>query len=163
MKLWVSAVFLVPLQYEISITHATIYLYVHIYQPFIVYVYVALWNLNLINTYLIAIWQNPTFTQISQYPVQNMYLYQFYLLFTMAIFAYYAGIMLNALATLLCSKLCWHNRLKPSNYAWYVILLRAFAAFVGYFIAGALFLRVRHQKSGTDLIIHKNSGRTSHT
>ena len=42
--------FIVPLQYEISITHATIYLYVHIYHFFIVYVYVALWNLNLINT-----------------------------------------------------------------------------------------------------------------
>ena len=50
MKLCVSAVFLVPLQYEISITHATIYLYVHIYQPFIVYIYVALWNLNLVST-----------------------------------------------------------------------------------------------------------------
>ena len=36
------------------------------------------------------------------------------LLITLAIFAYYAGIMLNALATLLCSKLCWHNRLKPT-------------------------------------------------
>ena len=31
----------------------------------------------------------------------------------LAILAYYAGIMLNAFATLLCSKLCWHNRLKP--------------------------------------------------
>ena len=31
----------------------------------------------------------------------------------LAIFAYYAGIMLNAFTTLLCSKLCWHNRLKP--------------------------------------------------
>ena len=29
-----------------------------------------------------------------------------------AIFAYYAGIMLNPFVTLLCSKLCWHNRLK---------------------------------------------------
>ena len=29
-------------------------------------------------------------------------------------FAYYAGIMLNAFALLLCSKLCWHNRLKPT-------------------------------------------------
>ena len=32
---------------------------------------------------------------------------------------------------------------------------RAFAAFVTYFIVGAVFLRVKHQKSGTDLIIHK--------
>ena len=30
------------------------------------------------------------------------------------IFAYYAGIVLNAFAFLLCSKLCWHNRLKPN-------------------------------------------------
>ena len=28
-------------------------------------------------------------------------------------FSYYAGIILNAFTTLLCSKLCWHNRLKP--------------------------------------------------
>ena len=33
----------------------------------------------------------------------------------LAILAYYAGIMLNAFATLLCSKLCWHNRLKPNQ------------------------------------------------
>ena len=35
--------------------------------------------------------------------------------------SYYAGIMLNALNGLLCSKLCWHNWLVPSydvyNYA----------------------------------------------
>ena len=29
--------------------------------------------------------------------------------------SYYAGIMLNAFSDLLCSKLCWHNRLVPSN------------------------------------------------
>ena len=33
----------------------------------------------------------------------------------LAIFAYYAGIMLNAFTTLLRSKLCWHNRLKPNS------------------------------------------------
>ena len=27
---------------------------------------------------------------------------------------YYAGIMLNAFSDLLCSKLCWHNRLVPT-------------------------------------------------
>ena len=27
---------------------------------------------------------------------------------------YYAGIMLDAFAILLCSKLCWHNWLKPT-------------------------------------------------
>ena len=32
----------------------------------------------------------------------------------LAILAYYAGIMLNAFATPLCSKLSWHNRLKPA-------------------------------------------------
>ena len=32
---------------------------------------------------------------------------------------------------------------------------RTFAAFVGYFIVGAVFLRVRHNKSRTDLIINK--------
>ena len=30
--------------------------------------------------------------------------------------SYYAGIMLNAFSDLLCSKLCWHNRLVPSIY-----------------------------------------------
>ena len=29
-------------------------------------------------------------------------------------FTYYAGIMLDAFAILLCSKLCWHNWLKPN-------------------------------------------------
>ena len=29
--------------------------------------------------------------------------------------SYYAGIMLNAFSDLLCSKLCWHNRLVPSS------------------------------------------------
>ena len=32
------------------------------------------------------------------------------------LFSYYAGIMLNAFSDLLCSKLCWHNRLVPSQY-----------------------------------------------
>ena len=32
----------------------------------------------------------------------------------LAILACYAGIMLNAFATPLYSKLCWHNRLKPT-------------------------------------------------
>ena len=27
---------------------------------------------------------------------------------------YYAGIMLDALACLLCVKLCWHNRPRPT-------------------------------------------------
>ena len=30
-------------------------------------------------------------------------------------FAYYAGIMLDAFAILLCSKLCWHNWLKSTK------------------------------------------------
>ena len=29
------------------------------------------------------------------------------------LFSYYAGIMLNPFSDLLCSKLCWHNRLVP--------------------------------------------------
>ena len=32
----------------------------------------------------------------------------------LAIFSYYVGFMLNAFTTLLCSKLRWHNRLKPT-------------------------------------------------
>ena len=33
----------------------------------------------------------------------------------LAVFAYYAGIVLNAFATLLRSKLCWHSMLKPTS------------------------------------------------
>ena len=29
--------------------------------------------------------------------------------------SYYAGIMLNAFSDLLCSNLCWHNRLVPTS------------------------------------------------
>ena len=29
--------------------------------------------------------------------------------------SYYTGIMLDAFSDLLCSKLCWHNRLVPSD------------------------------------------------
>ena len=35
--------------------------------------------------------------------------------------SYYAGIMLNAFSDLLCSKLCWHNRLVPSKYIPFII------------------------------------------
>ena len=31
-------------------------------------------------------------------------------------FTYYAGIMLDAIAILLCSKLCWLKPTVPSNY-----------------------------------------------
>ena len=31
-------------------------------------------------------------------------------------FSYYAGIMLHAFQPLLCLKLCWHNRLKPTTH-----------------------------------------------
>ena len=30
--------------------------------------------------------------------------------------SYYASIMLNVFIALLCSKLCWHNRLVPTKY-----------------------------------------------
>ena len=33
--------------------------------------------------------------------------------------SYYAGIMLNAFGHLLCSKLCWHNRLVPTDHELY--------------------------------------------
>ena len=49
-------------------------------------------------------------------------------------FAYYAGIVLNTFAFLLCSKACWHNRLKPKHYSFSqysamrpVIMLKKFA------------------------------------
>lgn len=36
------------------------------------------------------------------------------------------------------------------------ILYSAFAAVVAYFVVGAVILRARYQKSGSDLIIHKS-------
>ena len=38
------------------------------------------------------------------------YLFQFF-----KNISYFAGIMLNAFVDLLCSKLCWHNRLVPTH------------------------------------------------
>ena len=51
-------------------------------------------------------------------PVKNVHFPQI-LPTVLSIFAYYAGIMLNAFAFLLCSKLCWHNRLKLSLPMWF--------------------------------------------
>ena len=53
----------------------------------------------------------------SHNPVKNMYFIQI-LSIVLAILAYYAGIMLNAFVFLLCSKLCWHNRLKSTEILW---------------------------------------------
>ena len=48
-------------------------------------------------------------------------------------FAYYAGIMLDVFAILLCSKLCWHNWLKPTdNSLLYLSLLRTAVLIVLY-------------------------------
>ena len=38
-------------------------------------------------------------------------------------FTYYAGIMLDAFAILLCSKLCWHNWLKPNQLSFHHTLI----------------------------------------
>ena len=62
---------------------------------------------TLVNIYLTKLL--PHITQNSQSWAKHA----FYIIM-LAIFAYYAGIMLNAFTTLLCSKLCWHNRLKPN-------------------------------------------------
>ena len=52
-------------------------------------------------------------TQISQSWAKHA----FYIIFSimLAIFTYYAGIVLNAFTILLYSKLCWHNRLRPTT------------------------------------------------
>ena len=41
--------------------------------------------------------------------------YTNHLLQVFKLFSYYVGIMLNAFSDLLCSKLCWHNRLVPTH------------------------------------------------
>ena len=38
-------------------------------------------------------------------------------------FIYYAGIMLDAIAILFCSKSCWHNCLKPNQFAVAIVSL----------------------------------------
>ena len=68
---------------------------------------------TLVNTYLTKLLQhvNPNFTILGK----TYILYIFSIM--LSNFAYYAGIILNAFTTLLCSKLCWRNRLKPSHIA----------------------------------------------
>ena len=73
---------------------------------------------NLVNTYLTKSLPhiNPNLAILGK----TCILYNFFPLcwqilpIMLANFAYYAGIMLNAFTTLLCSKLCWHDRLKPT-------------------------------------------------
>ena len=78
--------------------------YVYVYKHF-EFIFVAF--ATLVNTYsLPQIYPNLTI----------LWKCAFYANFV-ATFAYYAGIMLNAFALPLCSKLCWHNRLKPNVYA----------------------------------------------
>ena len=66
--------------------------------------------LHFVNTYLTKSLPriNPNLT--TQGKTCILYIFSIML----ASFAYYAGIMLNAFTTLLCSKICWHNRLKPT-------------------------------------------------
>ena len=68
---------------------------------------------TLVNTHLAK-----SLTHINPNPTIHSF-YIFFVPIMLTIFAYYAGIMLNAFTTLLCSKLCWHNRLKPNG--WEVI------------------------------------------
>ena len=69
-------------------------------------------HINTLNSHfatLVNIYHYHILTQISQSWAKHA----FYVIFSimLAIFAYYAGIMLNVFTTLLC----WHNRLKPTN------------------------------------------------
>ena len=59
---------------------------------------------------LICKWQQNTLNL----PLDNDCSIRVYQLFVQNI-SYYAGIMLNAFNHLLCSKLCWHNRLVPTS------------------------------------------------
>ena len=65
--------------------------------------------------------------------------------------SYYAGIMLNAFSDLLCSKLCWHNRLVP-NYNTYILY-----QFIHYFILGILVEGIKH---GEDAVKHYQNYQT---
>ena len=111
-KSWISAVSLVNLQHEISSTQLTIYLHIYIYQHF---------------KFLFVV-HRVTLCNFGQYIIIRLNHYHRFiipckvwrhiihiLLIMQTIFAYYAGIMLNAFTSLLCSKLCWHNRLKPTE------------------------------------------------
>ena len=87
-------------QHTISNSSTSIYIYIYIYAykhfEFIL-------NFDKIIT---------TYSPKSRNSVKSVHFMQI-LSIVLAIFAYYAGIMLNAFAFLLYSKLCWHNRLKP--------------------------------------------------
>ena len=83
-----------------SLSHMQQFTHMYIYvNLFIVYVYVTLWNL--IHSYMTKSYIHPNLTI---YCAKHVFIP--ISLITLAIFAYYAGIMFNALATLLCSKLC---------------------------------------------------------
>ena len=70
-------------------------------------------NFNLVSTYL-----TKPLPHVQIHP--NLMKYAFYTYFAHYAdnFTYYAGIMLNAFAILLYSKLCWHIRLKPNSHFW---------------------------------------------
>ena len=79
-------------------------MYVHKQFEFIFVAFITL-----VNTYFGKI--ITTDSPKSHNPVKNMYSIPIFSI-VQAIVAYYVGIMLIAIAFLLCSKLCWHNRLK---------------------------------------------------
>ena len=60
-------------------------------------------------------------------------------------FTYYAVIMLDAFATLLCSKLCWHNWLKPPP-TQYTLAIAIHTCHGFMLIIGCFIIRVYIQK-----------------
>ena len=88
---------------QYTINNLSIYLYQHFEFIFVTFA-------TLVNAYFDKI--ITTDSPKSNNPVKSVHFTQI-LSIVLATFAYYAGIMLNAVAFLSCSKLCWHNRLKP--------------------------------------------------
>ena len=89
-----------PFWFFYSLNNLSTYTYKHFEFPFA----------TLVNTYLTKSLPhiNPNLTILAKHVFDIIFSIM------LAIFAYYAGIMLNAFITPLCLKLCWHNRLKPS-------------------------------------------------
>ena len=83
----------------------------------------------------------------SHNPVKNVHFIQI-LSIVLAIVAYYAGIMLIAFAFLLCSKLCWHNRLKPNSSVQFIskLVLASYVAisFVAHLLSSYLICLLGH-------------------
>ena len=89
---------------QYTISNSSAYVYEHFKFMFVAFA-------TLVNAYFDNI--ITTVSPKSHNPVKSVHVIQI-LSIVLAIVTYYVGIMLNAFAFPLCSKLCWQNRLKST-------------------------------------------------